>query len=64
MVIGATALGGSDTFATAFDPVMPGVELLATGIAHLTAGDGLVRDARVRRLDGVAAGILAGAAVL
>lgn len=64
VVIGATALGGSDTFATAFDPVMPGVELLATGIAHLTTGDGLVRDARVRRLDGVAAVVLAGAAVL
>ncbi|MHC2000127.1 CHASE2 domain-containing protein [Methylobacterium sp. CM6241] len=64
VVIGATALGGSDTFATAFDPVMPGVELLATGIAHLTTGDGLVRDARVRRLDALAAVTLAGAAVL
>ncbi|MBB2961149.1 CHASE2 domain-containing protein [Methylobacterium sp. R2-1] len=64
VVIGATALGGSDTFATAFDPVMPGVELLATGIGHLTTGDGLVRDARVRRLDAFAAMVLAAAAVL
>nr|WP_318284388.1 MULTISPECIES: adenylate/guanylate cyclase domain-containing protein [unclassified Methylobacterium] len=64
VVIGATALGGSDTFATAFDPVMPGVELLATGIAHLTTGTGLVRDVWVRRLDALAAMAIAGAAVL
>ncbi|KMO40395.1 guanylate cyclase [Methylobacterium variabile] len=64
VVVGVTALGGSDTFATAFDPVMPGVELLATGIAHLTTGGGLVRDAGVRRLDAVAAVGLAAAAAL
>lgn len=64
VLIGATALAGSDTFATTFDPVMPGVELLATGVAHLTTGDGLVRDTRVRRLDALAAMVLAGAAVL
>ncbi|UHC20173.1 adenylate/guanylate cyclase domain-containing protein (plasmid) [Methylobacterium currus] len=64
VVVGVTALGGGDTFATAFDPVMPGVELLATGIAHLTAGGGLRRDAGVRRLDAVAALVLAGAAAL
>ncbi|PIK73200.1 adenylate/guanylate cyclase domain-containing protein, partial [Methylobacterium frigidaeris] len=64
VVVGVTALGGGDTFATAFDPVMPGVELLATGIAHLTTGGGLVRDAGVRRLDAVAAVVLAAAAAL
>lgn len=65
VVIGATALGGGDTFVTAFDPVMPGVELLATGIAHLTTGHGLVRDAAVRRLDAAAALVLSvGAALL
>jgi adenylate cyclase len=64
VVIGATALGGGDTFVTAFDPVMPGVELLATGIAHLTTGHGLVRDAGVRRLDAAAALVLSVGAAL
>ncbi len=64
VVIGVTALGGGDTFATAFDPVMPGVELLATGIAHLATGDGLVRDADVRRRDAAAAVLLAVGAAL
>ncbi|TGD99432.1 CHASE2 domain-containing protein [Methylobacterium nonmethylotrophicum] len=64
VVVGATALGGSDTFATAFDPVLPGVELLATGIAHLMTGGGLVRDAGVRRLDAAASVLLAAAAAL
>lgn len=64
VVVGATVLGGSDTFATAFDPVLPGVELLSTGIANLISGDGLVRDAGVRRLDAVAAVVLAATAAL
>ncbi|MEE7449087.1 adenylate/guanylate cyclase domain-containing protein [Methylobacterium radiotolerans] len=64
VVIGVTALGGGDTFATVFDPVMPGVELLATGIAHLTTGDGLVRDAGVRRRDAAAALVLSVGAAL
>ncbi|WP_280948485.1 CHASE2 domain-containing protein [Methylobacterium tarhaniae] len=64
VVVGATALGGSDTFATAFDPVMPGVELLTTGIAHLMTGGGLTRDAGVRRLDAAVSIGLAGAAAL
>ncbi|MGU3542649.1 CHASE2 domain-containing protein [Methylobacterium sp. A52T] len=59
VVIGVTALGGGDTFATAFDPVLPGVELLATGIAHLTTGDALVRDAGVRQWDAAASVFLA-----
>ncbi len=64
VVVGVTALGGSDTFATAFDPVMPGVELLATGIDHLIMGGGLTRDIGVRRLDAAAAVVLAAAAAL
>ncbi len=64
VVVGSTVLGGSDTFATAFDPVLPGVELLSTGIANLISGDGLVRDTSVRRLDAVAAMVLATAAAL
>lgn len=66
VIVGATAPGTADTFATPYDPVLPGVEVLATGVGHLASGDGLVRDRAVRRLD-VAAGVglaLAGAALL
>jgi adenylate cyclase len=58
VVVGATALGTGDTFATPYDPVLPGVEVLATAIGHLIAGDGLVRDLTVRHVD-VAAGLVA-----
>ncbi len=51
VVIGATVTGGGDTFPTPFDPVLPGVEVLATAIAHLVDGDALVRDNRVRFVD-------------
>ncbi|MFL5324170.1 MAG: CHASE2 domain-containing protein [Microvirga sp.] len=58
VVVGATAIGTADTFATAFDPVLPGVELVATGIAHLVAGKGLVRNGATRRLDLAASVVL------
>lgn len=65
VLVGATLVGGGDTFATPFDPVLPGVEVLATGLAHLVAGDGLVRDAAMRRIDSAAAlGLALGAALL
>lgn len=52
VVIGATAIGSGDVFPTPFDPVLPGVEVISTAIAHLTAGDGIIRDRQVRLLDG------------
>lgn len=58
VVIGATVAGGGDTFPTPFDPVLPGVEVLATAIAHLMEGDGLVRDQNVRLVDATMAVIL------
>jgi adenylate cyclase len=58
VVIGATATGGGDVFPTPFDPVLPGAEVLATAIAHLMVGDGLVRDRRVRLADGIMAVIM------
>jgi adenylate cyclase len=58
VVIGATVAGGGDVFPTPFDPVLPGVEVLATAMAHLSEGDGLVRDRRVRLADAVVATIL------
>jgi adenylate cyclase len=51
VVIGVTVTGGGDAFPTPFDPVLPGVEVLATAMAHLMEGDGLVRDSRVRLVD-------------
>ncbi|NNM75106.1 CHASE2 domain-containing protein [Enterovirga aerilata] len=64
VLLGATAVGTADSFATPFDPVMPGVEVLATAAAHLRHGDGLVRDGRARRIDGGAAVALAAATAL
>jgi len=58
VVLGATAAGAGDTFATPFDRVVPGVEIFATGISNLLAGDGLVRTALVRKIDAGAAVIL------
>jgi adenylate cyclase len=57
VVLGVTALGVGDTFATPFDRIVPGVEIFATGINNLLAGDGLVRTALLRKVD-------AGAAIL
>ncbi|TIS56269.1 MAG: adenylate/guanylate cyclase domain-containing protein [Mesorhizobium sp.] len=51
VVIGATATGAGDVFPTPFDPVLPGVEVMATAIAHLMTGDGIVRDHYVRLAD-------------
>ena len=51
VVIGATATGTGDVFPTPFDPILPGVEVISTAIAHLTAGDGIVRDQSVRLAD-------------
>jgi adenylate cyclase len=58
VVIGATVTGGGDFFPTPFDPVMPGVEVIATAITHLMAGDGIIRDQSVRLADGVIAVVL------
>ncbi len=58
VVVGATVTGGGDVFPTAFDPVLPGVEVIATAISHLTAGDGMIRDRQVRRVDAAVAVIL------
>ena len=58
VVIGATATGAGDRFQSAFDSQLPGVELLATGIANLLAGPALIRTQQVRGIDaGVAVGL-------
>ncbi len=51
VVLGATVTGGGDVFPTPFDPVLPGVEVMATAIAQVMVGDGLLRDRSVRLAD-------------
>ncbi len=55
VVVGVTATGASDTFATPFDRVAPGAEVFATAIGNLLAGDGLSRTPATRRIDAAAA---------
>lgn len=54
-VLGVTATAVGDRFATPFDPVMPGVEIQATGIANLIDGSALLRTSTLRRTDVAAA---------
>lgn len=58
VVIGASVAGGGDFYPTPFDSLMPGVEVVSTAITHLVAGDGIVRDRRVRIADALAAILL------
>jgi adenylate cyclase len=58
VVIGASVAGGGDFYPTPFDSLMPGVEVVSTAITHLVAGDGIVRDHRVRIADALAAILL------
>jgi len=53
-MVGFTASGVGDTFATPFDPVTPGVEILAGAVAQLLGGESLVRTTDLRRLDAAA----------
>ena len=55
VVVGVTASGAADTFATPFDRVAPGAEVFATAIGNLLAGDGLARTPSTRRIDAAAA---------
>jgi len=58
VVIGATVTAGGDLFPTSFDPVMPGVEIVATAITHLMAGDGMLRNRSTRAADAILAIVL------
>jgi adenylate cyclase len=58
VIVGVTARGAADAFATPFDRVAPGTEILATAIGNLLAGDGLARTRFTRRIDAAAAAAL------
>ncbi len=55
VVLGVTSTAIGERFSSPFDPVMPGVEVQATGIANLLDGSALIRDSTTRIVDGVAA---------
>ena len=55
VVVGVTAAGAGDAFATPFDRIAPGVEVFATAIGNLLAGDGLARTPSTRRIDAASA---------
>jgi adenylate cyclase len=58
VVVGITATGLGDTFATPFDRIAPGVEIFATAICNLLSGDALARTPSTRRIDAaMAAGL-------
>lgn len=58
VLLGVTATGVGDRFTTPFDQILPGVEVLATGVSNLIDGSALVRDATVRRIDAATAMLL------
>jgi adenylate cyclase len=58
VVLGMTATGLSDTFAIPFDRIVPGVEIVATAISNLLAGDGLIRNHLTREIDAATAIVL------
>jgi len=51
VVVGVTAVGIGDTFATPFDRVAPGVEIFATAIGNLMSAETLARTPSTRRID-------------
>jgi adenylate cyclase len=55
VVVGITATGLGDIFATPFDRVAPGVEIFATAISNLLSGEGLARTPTTRGIDAGAA---------
>ncbi|EAV44494.1 hypothetical protein SIAM614_05010 [Roseibium aggregatum IAM 12614] len=55
VLLGVTASAVGDRFSTPFDPILPGVEVLSTGVANLLDGSVLLRDSRVRLCDAIAA---------
>jgi len=58
VVVGTTAAGLGDTFATPFDRVAPGAEIFATAISNLLTGNALVRTPSTRGIDAaMAAGL-------
>ena len=63
VVVGMTAAGFGDVFATPFDRVAPGAEIFATAIANLLTGETLARTPTTRRIDAATAALLPAAMI-
>jgi adenylate cyclase len=64
VILGSIASGLGDRFTTPFDRSMPGVEIVATAIGNLLAGDNLVRNRLSRGIDATVSVLLAVGMVL
>jgi adenylate cyclase len=64
VILGSIASGVGDRYATPFDRSVPGVEIVATAVGNLLAGDGLIRNGLTRRIDAAVAVALAVGIVL
>ncbi|MBR0869230.1 adenylate/guanylate cyclase domain-containing protein [Bradyrhizobium tropiciagri] len=53
VVVGAAVAGGGDFFPTPFEPLMPGVEVIATAITGLLAGDVVWHGRSIQIADGI-----------
>jgi adenylate cyclase len=63
VVLGVTARGLGDAYATPFDRLVAGAEVFATAIANLESGDGLARTLSTRRIDAATAAALPAALI-
>jgi len=63
VIVGMTAAGFGDAFATPFDRVAPGAEIFATAIANLLTGETLARTPTTRRVDAAMAALLPAAMI-
>jgi adenylate cyclase len=59
ILLGGTAIGIGDSFATPFAGALPGVEVLATAVANLLQEDRLLRTGEMRRWEAIAVIVLA-----
>ena len=53
VVVGAAVTGGGDFFPTPFEPLMPGVEVMATAITDLLAGDVVQHGRSIQIVEGL-----------
>ena len=63
VVVGVTAAGFGDAFATPFDRVAPGSEVFATAIANILTGEPMARTPTTRRIDAATATFLPAAMI-
>jgi adenylate cyclase len=58
VLLGVTAIAAGDFYPTPFDREMPGLEIVATAVSNILAGDNLIRSRWVRKVDAAATCLL------